>query len=373
MIDLGLLRNFSHSRFNIWLVVSTSVILGSIYIYFVSLNDLIVFPGKNDFKFYFFDDSGNGGNSKIIQHDISDTAINIDFNLKEGFTSPYIGISITPRKDSVLNICRYNRFHLEMEGRGIKTIVLSLFTPNRYYKHEGNSKELYFHSNFEFSRERKQYFIELDQLQVPDWWREVNNVSPAEKIKPDLKNVLHLNIGTGYTPILGNNSSIKIRSISFERENSGLLAFLITIEFMVVFLLLMLHIFRTFSKKRDIPITISYQPVEIKHEHRQSNSYLDYINNNFQENDLSLEQVSNHTGINQRRIANYIQQNYGCNFKTYINRMRISESKRLLKESELNMGEIAFKVGFNNQSHFNRVFKAMEGISPSEFRLNKNL
>jgi AraC-like DNA-binding protein len=32
------------------------------------------------------------------------------------------------------------------------------------------------------------------------------------------------------------------------------------------------------------------------------------------------------------------------------------------------MGEIAFKVGFNNQSHFNRVFKSMVGINPSEFR-----
>jgi YesN/AraC family two-component response regulator len=84
-----------------------------------------------------------------------------------------------------------------------------------------------------------------------------------------------------------------------------------------------------------------------------------------------MKQVSDNTGINQRRIASSIQQSFGCNFKTYVNKLRINESKRLLLESEMNMGEIAFKVGFSNQTHFNRVFKNLEGISPSEFIENK--
>ena len=68
-----------------------------------------------------------------------------------------------------------------------------------------------------------------------------------------------------------------------------------------------------------------------------------------------------------------IQKSFECNFKTYVNRLRINESKRLLAETELNMGEIAFKVGFSNQTHFNRVFKNFENISPSDYRENAHL
>jgi len=121
-------------------------------------------------------------------------------------------------------------------------------------------------------------------------------------------------------------------------------------------------------KKSDTIVTINYKPIEIEKQVFNQTGFLDYINNNFHENNLTVEQVSNNTGINERRIATVIQENFGCNFKTYVNQIRINESKRLLKESDLNIGEIAFKVGFNNQSHFNRVFKAMNGSSPSEFR-----
>jgi len=46
----------------------------------------------------------------------------------------------------------------------------------------------------------------------------------------------------------------------------------------------------------------------------------------------------------------------------------MSESKRLLLETDLPIGEITYRVGFNNQTHFNRVFKAEMQISPSEYR-----
>jgi AraC-like DNA-binding protein len=115
-------------------------------------------------------------------------------------------------------------------------------------------------------------------------------------------------------------------------------------------------------------ITIAYKPVESSAIENSKSDFIGFINHNFQNSELTLDFVSGETGVSQRKITSEIQNRFGCNFKTYINRLRLNESKRLLLNKELNIGEIAFKVGFNNQSHFNRVFKAEFQISPTEFR-----
>ena len=320
----------------------------------------------------FYTDSANGGQSKIIQYTISNTSINVDYDLKKGFQSPYIGLSIAHHKESTFNLTHYNRLHLNIEGQRLKRIGVSLFTRNPYNKSVANHSELCFNTNLDISPEKKQYVIDLDQLKIPDWCYEVNAISPNEKIKPDLNNVLHLNIGTAYTPKLGIKRTLRISSISLERNNEELILTLLTSELLIVLLLLLIHLLR--AKFRRVPdnITITYKPVNPESPEKPATGFMEYINRSFQDSKLTLEQVSASTGVNQRRIANTILETYSCNFKTYVNQIRINESKRLLKESDLNMGEIAYKVGFNNQSHFNRVFKSIAGMSPTEFKEEKS-
>jgi hypothetical protein len=72
--------------------------------------------------FDFYTDSGNGGNSIILFHSISDSTMDVDFKLKEGSLSPYIGINITNNSDSVFDMTLYNRLHLEIAGEQIRSI-----------------------------------------------------------------------------------------------------------------------------------------------------------------------------------------------------------------------------------------------------------
>jgi putative ABC transport system permease protein len=61
------------------------------------------------------------------------------------------------------------------------------------------------------------------------------------------------------------------------------------------------------------------------------------------------------------------------NFATYVNEYRIKEAIRLLSENSndtISYQNVAFDVGFNDQRNFNRVFKKMTGLTPSEFRNN---
>lgn len=370
-IDFGLLKDFFYINHNRWIIVASTCIVVSIYLYFLSIPKLNILHRIKDYKFAFYTDIANGGNSKIIKQIVSNSLIYFEFDLKEGFLTPFVGLSIAPKKDSLVNLNYYNRLCLDIEGNRIYSIDVSLFNRNSFKKLATSTEELGFHSNFEISQERKQYYINLNQLKLPDWLRDINKISPNEELKPDLKHILNFNIATTYTPILGNNLSLKIYSISFERNNSELIIFLITAEVIVLLCLIIIHYIRGYLRKKTVSVTISYKSVDIENETHQLKSFLTYINSNFHDNTLTLEHVSKYTGINHRHIANSIQQTFNCNFKTYVNQLRINEAKRLLNESELNVGEIAFKVGFINQSHFNRVFKNLVGMNPSEFRENK--
>ena len=61
----------------------------------------------------------------------------------------------------------------------------------------------------------------------------------------------------------------------------------------------------------------------------------------------------------------------GISVTDFINRIRISKAIQLLNESEYNITEICFLVGFNNLSHFIKIFKRSVGMTPSEFKKNE--
>jgi AraC-like DNA-binding protein len=48
--------------------------------------------------------------------------------------------------------------------------------------------------------------------------------------------------------------------------------------------------------------------------------------------------------------------------------LRINEAQQLLQETELGISEIAYRVGFENLSYFNRSFKRISGKTPRHFR-----
>ena len=52
----------------------------------------------------------------------------------------------------------------------------------------------------------------------------------------------------------------------------------------------------------------------------------------------------------------------------YVNEIRISHAKSLLEKESLAIGEIACRVGFNDINYFSRRFKAVTGMTPSEYK-----
>lgn len=86
---------------------------------------------------------------------------------------------------------------------------------------------------------------------------------------------------------------------------------------------------------------------------------------------LSLNEVAAVFGIS----PNYLSQLFGRynekGFSEYINTCKINESKKLLADSSLKIYQVSEKLGFESAFYFSKVFKKVEGISPTEY-LNKN-
>lgn len=87
--------------------------------------------------------------------------------------------------------------------------------------------------------------------------------------------------------------------------------------------------------------------------------------------ELNREKVANHLGINARIISAVLNQYAHQNFNDFVNSHRIDEVINKLKSGERNhltISGIALDAGFNSQATFQRVFKAIQGVSPKEFQ-----
>lgn len=350
--------------------MGVSIIAVGLVIYFMCIQDVIIFPVQDDYTFECYTDKANGGKSQVEDFSVSDSVIWLKFLLNDDITSPYVGISISPQENAYIPAAKYNQLNLEAEGLNIERIDISLYTPPPD-DNSGIEEEMLYHSYLNISKQRRTYRILLSQFQHPDWWEDLHHIPESEENKPDRAHLLRINIGSAFSPDIDQVKTLKIFTIVLTRNNKVLFSYLGIIYLGILLSLLGIRFLVVYRRDRAAKITVAYQPLDITASKSDLEKCLEFINSNYSNSDLSLELISNETAVSPRRITNTIYKKYRCNFKTYLNRIRINESKRFLTQTNLTIGEIAYKVGFNTQSHFNRVFKSESAISPSEYRLSK--
>ncbi len=84
--------------------------------------------------------------------------------------------------------------------------------------------------------------------------------------------------------------------------------------------------------------------------------------------DLSLSEVARAVNTSTFYFCKLFKKVTGLNFTHYVSRVRVEKAKNLLLNPNLRVSEIAFEVGFQSLTHFNRVFKKIVGQSPTEYR-----
>ena len=86
------------------------------------------------------------------------------------------------------------------------------------------------------------------------------------------------------------------------------------------------------------------------------------------EEKLSLESMASHFFIDKHYLARLFKEQYGVTLVTYLQQVRITHAKRMLRFTDKSIEEIGLECGIGELNYFSRVFKKLEGVSPSEFR-----
>ena len=87
-----------------------------------------------------------------------------------------------------------------------------------------------------------------------------------------------------------------------------------------------------------------------------------------QAEDLSLGMVAKAVNMSTFYFCKMFKRATGLNFTDYVSRVRVEKARNLLLNRNLRISEIAYEVGFQSLTHFNRVFKKITGQSPTEYR-----
>ena len=92
------------------------------------------------------------------------------------------------------------------------------------------------------------------------------------------------------------------------------------------------------------------------------------ISNNLMNADFSVEDLAKQLHISRVQLYRKVKALLGLSISEYINTQRLSKAKNLLQESDLNISEIAYKVGYSSPGYFSTSFKNKYGTSPKDFR-----
>jgi AraC-like DNA-binding protein len=87
-----------------------------------------------------------------------------------------------------------------------------------------------------------------------------------------------------------------------------------------------------------------------------------------QADNLSLTEVAKAVNTSTFYFCKLFKRTTGLNFTEYLSQVRVEKAKSLMPNPNLRISEIAYQVGFQSLTHFNRVFKRITGQSPTVYR-----
>lgn len=96
---------------------------------------------------------------------------------------------------------------------------------------------------------------------------------------------------------------------------------------------------------------------------------ISFINNNYTRN-LKLNEIAGMASMNSSAFCRYFKENTGKTLLQYVMEMRVGYACKLLALGEMDISQIAVECGFDSITHFNRTFKQLVNLTPTQYRSN---
>lgn len=131
------------------------------------------------------------------------------------------------------------------------------------------------------------------------------------------------------------------------------------------FLTLLEHLCK--SENSQTISSMAYDQSQAEAAGKRLDHVLQFIFQNYDKK-ITIEEAARASNLSIPAFCRYFKLHTRKTFISYVNEVRINAACQLLMEQQDSIGQIAYKVGFNNLSNFNRQFKKMKGMVPSSFQ-----
>ena len=340
----------------------------------ITHKDLSLFP-SNSFKSFPYtdrDDVVKTGKSTVEYFTDKNNKIILTYTLKEGAYYPYLGLRIESK--NLFNISDYDLIKIKIKSLKAERLKLYIQMPvDINIKHKMKLPYLFLQKEIPLWKKKDQYILRIKDFYIPEWWQQLNNLSEKESMEMiDLSRINNFEIENGEPFPVNVTDTITLDSITLSKDYTLMIVYFIIILFsyysiFIIFVLIKLYKKKIIKNMKKIIIPYKYLELE-NYMDEEVRKFMRYMMDNYKKPDLTIEIVSIQSGVSLYKISVILKEKFNLTFPQYLNAIRLVESKRLLKDTTDSITDIAFKIGYNNLSYFNFVFKNMESISPQKYR-----
>lgn len=337
-----------------------------------------VFPGAGEAdasRYYTFSDR-KGGRSSVRILSWAPT-LRYVFTLREGASQPFagVGVRLAPSKaqpgQDVVDLTSFDSLHIVARSSlaSNQRVTMLSFVPG-YTWTEDALTHRYIVQFRPFPKVAAPLSLSLQGFSIPSWWYYYNHAPGSVTADKGFDRMRFLEFQSAEGHPWEVPDTVEISRIYLTGRRLGILYASLggcAAAWLLFFLALANR--RFFEERRFRTLLRSSARVAVKSQKvLEQEKVLGYLREKYNDPDLSIEKMALEVGINKKKISVLLQDSIGNNFKTFLNELRVQEAARLLRETDLNITEIAFNVGYRNVTHFNRVFRAKHDQAPKEFR-----
>lgn len=275
--------------------------------------------------------------------------------------------------DRTIDLSHYEYLEIETdpEDNGDFTVVLYMYVPGF-----SDPSDMSTHRPYAFkcraNRENACFKLNIGDFATPIEWFTAMDVTADDLPETDWSRMSHMAISDFSGSPSASPRALAITgarfSSSMKRASIPAGAGAISLSLLLQLLLSKLRKRRTARVKRKI-----YRNVSSAVSNNNTDSLVQYLEKEFGNPMLTLEVIERELGIKQQEANMYIRKKYDMGYKQFLNRLRMDEAKRLLRESSLPIATIGERVGYLHATSFARTFRTIENIAPNEYRRNQRL
>jgi len=316
-----------------------------------------------------------------VVHDLD--VIEYVYNLDSEQKYPYSHYSMVfvddAKRPTTVDLTRFDRLSFKIACQPENVLLLVLFTFDEVTTPDDPATRRVSSAAFSCDEDWKLVHLRFTEIITPDWWLEQHGHAYSERRYAQDKAMGIAIVNSLQSPV-DTVSRVRLGMLSLQGDQPGPMYAAIVVSvlsWLITALLMVRYYVRSLTAQlherlnKDQPL-IAYKKLTIesqKDKNKDKENLLRYIAKEYDNADLNLESAAATLGINRTKINELLKQELGLTFIAYLNKLRLTEAARLLAEKDgMSVSKIAYSVGYNNVSYFNKLFKQEYGCTPKTFK-----